>query len=411
MRQRMPGDRGRSRPAGGHDDDHGFTSVELIVAMSVMALIMVITGPIVSTVFTVSNGVKASYATVNQVLPATTVLERLIRSAASPAPALGQNTDTGLWVPQNPTVGGTPAPPFAPVTMPVQSDPRAYQAPSNGPFVMSPNSMSFYSNTGDINGPELVQVTTTAIPGTSLYRFEATATRADSGSCPTTANLAQDGYANGTVCTYLANPAKTLIDVTTVLNGAAASATPIFQYSTQVPTTQNSGVPTAEAVGTLNASCTATSCPADQVTFVHVHLTTTVGSGGAPTSFDAWVSLDSTDNQSLTPTTDEPAFTISTSSSGSTASVTLTPIDGSPQFTVSAASNASQVSLTWPTAGSYVVTYCQTNDGSTCATSPISEVVSFSPAGFAGLTNNTDFLFTVEQNQVTDSARYSEEVG
>jgi type II secretory pathway pseudopilin PulG len=185
MRQRMPGDRSYGRPARGHDDEHGFTSVELIVAMSIMALIMVITLPIVSTVFAVSNGVKASYATVNQVLPATTVLERLIRSAASPTPALGFDSTTEQWVPQNPTVGGIPTPPFAPRTLPVQSSPPEYQTPSNGPFVMSANSMSFYSNTGDPNGPEYIQATTTAIAGSTSYRFKVTATPATAGSCPT----------------------------------------------------------------------------------------------------------------------------------------------------------------------------------------------------------------------------------
>jgi len=399
-----------------HTHDDGFTSVELILAMSIMALIMVITVPIVNTAFSVSNGVQNSYATVNQVLPATTVLQRLIRSAASPTPALGLDTTTGQWVPQNPTVGGIPTPPFAPVTVPVQLNPPAYQKPSNGPFAMSANSMSFYSNTGDPNGPEYIQATTSAIAGSTSYRFKVTATKADAGSCPTATNLAaliaQDPPdPNGTLCTYLASAAKTLVDITTVVNGAANSATPIFQYSTQVPTTQNSGVPAAVPVTTLNGSCSATSCPANQVTFVHVHLTTTAGKGGAPTSFDTWVSLDSSDNQSLTPTTDNPSFTIATSSTGNTTGVTLTPTDGSSQFQVGAASSTNQVSLTWTTPGSYVITYCQTRDGSTCTTSPISEVVSFSPAGFTGLTNNTTYLFSVEQDQVTDSARYSEEVG
>lgn len=409
MDRRMPDRPDSRRSPAWHTRDDGFTSVELIVAMSIMALIMVITVPVVNTAFAVSNGVQNSYATVNQVLPATTLLERLIRSAASPAPALGLDTTTGQWVQQNPTVGGTPTPPFAPVTMPVQSNPVAFQAPSNGPFAMSPNSMSFYSNIGDPAGPEYIQATTTAIPGSTDYRFKVTATPADAGSCPTTLNLAT--HTNGTVCTYLNASARTLVDVTTVLNGAATSATPIFQYSNQVPTTQNSGVPSVVPVGTLNASCSATSCPPNQVTFVHVHLTTTAGKGGAPTSFDTWVSLDSSDNQSLTPTTDNQSFTITTSSDGNTAGVTLTPIDGSSQFNVGAASSANQVTLTWTTAGSYVVTYCQTADGSTCTSSPISEVVSFSPAGFTGLTNNTTYLFNVEQDQVTDSARYSEEVG
>jgi prepilin-type N-terminal cleavage/methylation domain-containing protein len=86
-------------------DDSGVTLVELMVSMSVFLVLITITFPVLNTFFSVDNSVTKTVSAVNQILPATTTLERYLRSAVQPAPATVVT----------PGLPGIPVPMFAPV--------------------------------------------------------------------------------------------------------------------------------------------------------------------------------------------------------------------------------------------------------------------------------------------------------
>lgn len=202
-RMRAHSDRGRSTR-----DDSGMTLVEVLVAMGVFMVLIGITFPVLNTFFSVDTGVAQTVSAVNQLLPATTTLERYLRSAVQPAPP----------VVVTPGLPGTPVPMFAPVT---GSSPTTYQ--------MGPNAFSFYSNVGDANGPELVTASVSGPNGKGLYTLTVSATQADPNTCPGTG--ASMSSATNATCTYTTNPAKPIAVINLVTNGSATSPTPIFQYS------------------------------------------------------------------------------------------------------------------------------------------------------------------------------------
>ncbi len=193
-------------------DDSGVTLVELMVAMSVFSLLIAITFPVLNTFFSVDNSVAQTVTAENQLLPATTTLERYLRSAVQPAPA----------VVTTPGLPGIPVPMFAPVT---GSSPTTYQ--------MGPNALEFYSNVGSANGPELVIASVspdgTGPGGIPLYTLTISATVADPNTCPGTG--ASMSTASNAACTYTTNPPKNIAVINNVTNGSATSSPSIFEYS------------------------------------------------------------------------------------------------------------------------------------------------------------------------------------
>ena len=225
------------RSANGHpfDDDAGFTLIELLVTMMITAILLAVTVPTINTFVTASDNVQSTYTALDQILPLSTTLPRYLRSAVEPAPHGFVTTNV-------------PVPPFALFT--------SGTMPANyGPW-----GISFYSNTGDPNGPELMTVTVTG--SSAPYTLKFTGTPATAGTCPGI-------NPTGTGCTYNAAKAKLMSTVTNLVNGPA-SGTPIFTYST------GAAPPPAtlaqDSTPFLTTNCTATACNADQINYVTIRL-------------------------------------------------------------------------------------------------------------------------------------------
>lgn len=240
-----------------HHDDRGVTLVELTVAMAVFLILITITFPVLNTFYSVDNGITKTVASVNQILPATTTLERYLRSAVQPAPPTVVT----------PGLPGTPIPMFAPVA---GASPQTYQVGSN--------SFAFYSNVGDQYGPVLVNGSVSGPNSSNLYTLTITAQEADSGTCPGTA--APMSTSPTSTCTYTNNPKKPIGVLANVTNGSAADANPIFAYSIVA---NNDGTPQFASPYTvpLGWQCTsATACNPANMTAVQITINTqaTVGS-------------------------------------------------------------------------------------------------------------------------------------
>jgi prepilin-type N-terminal cleavage/methylation domain-containing protein len=208
---------GRRRPA-----DEGYTLTELAVALTLFGVLMAMTAPIVSTLFSTTSYVTSSYQNENQLLPISTTFQNLIRSVVEPAPNLSS---------------GQPVPAYG-----------VYN--SSGAAVTEPSatSMTFFTNIGDPNGPAEV------VASFSGSTFTVTVARANAGTCPGL-------NAGGTACTW--GTARPLITVDNVV-GAGSSA--LFTYSV-------GGTPIAPTNdATEFATCTASSCPAADIESVKVDL-------------------------------------------------------------------------------------------------------------------------------------------
>ena len=240
----------RRHPRWRDRDDAGMTLVEVGIAMTVFLVLLGITFPILNTYFSVDTSVTKTVSAVNQILPATTTLERYLRSAVQPAPA----TVVTAGVP------GTPVPMFAPVA---GSSPTTYQ--------MGPNSFTFYSNVGDANGPEQVVATTTGPNSSGLYTLTITAQQADPNTCPGSGSSMSS--TTGSTCAYTQNPAKIIAVIKSINNGAGTNASAIFQYST---TSNSSGVPTyALSSAASGWNCTSsTNCNPANLQAIEINLST-----------------------------------------------------------------------------------------------------------------------------------------
>lgn len=230
------------------------TLVELMVSMTVFAILLAITFPVLNTFFSVDNSVAQTVTSVNQILPATTTLERFLRSAVQPAPA----TVVTAGLP------GIPVPMFAPVT-------------SGSTFQMYPNSVTFYSNVGDANGPEQVVATTTG-PVKGLYTLTLTAQQADVNTCPGTGSSMS--ATTGATCKYTQNPKKIIAIINSITNGSASDTNPIFQYSITANTDGTPAYP-ASTTAAQGWTCTsATACNPANLLSMQIYLNTqaTVGS-------------------------------------------------------------------------------------------------------------------------------------
>ncbi len=209
-RQRLRGDRDDVER-----DESGVTLVELSIALVTLLVLFAMTVPIVDTIFATVARVNNTYTNVNQLLPVSTNLQRLFRSAVEPGPA----------------TNGVPNPPFVTAAT-------------------SPTSMTFYTNIGDANGPaKIVASCQSTTPSTGLCdaggTFTVTEARANASTCPPT----------GSGCTW--GTARTLITVNGLSN-ANDNAT-LFVYTLLVNSTSSSGV-TTTTTPEVGSDCSSPSC-------------------------------------------------------------------------------------------------------------------------------------------------------
>jgi prepilin-type N-terminal cleavage/methylation domain-containing protein len=180
--------------------DEGFSLIELMIVLVVFAVLLLITVPIVSTVLQTSSRVDATYTSMNNQLWLSTNLQRLLRAAVAPEPSFDGSTPT--------------------------SPPRTPFEPGD----ISPTSLTFFANTGTVNGPEEVTASCTQTrTHTTLCKptgtFTLTITPAKAGTCPFSETTTSD------LCTWPSSSTTRLLVLSHVTNGNGSSAQPLFTYA------------------------------------------------------------------------------------------------------------------------------------------------------------------------------------
>ena len=239
-------------------DQEGFTLVEVMVAMTVMIIVLTLSVTIVTSYFSNGAQINSAYQGFDEVIPSTTALQQFFITMVEPAPpAVG----TGVL---------TPVPPFS-YNPPVGSPGNNPSIPSG--YQLSPNSVTFTSNTGDPNGPGLVTITTLAngaprAGSPQTYTLKETLTPADPGTCP--------DVGTGTQCTWgVTTTPKLVISIADLTNGATSAATPVFQFATTTsggvvsPYSTSSGSTWENAFGPGTCSSQG-NCPSDQITSITI---------------------------------------------------------------------------------------------------------------------------------------------
>jgi len=252
---RAPGTALRRRLDRRHPDDAGFTLVELMVAMLIFAILIGMTVPVISTFYSVDTSVTNTVGSVGQILPATTVLGRYLRSAVAPAP------------------GGIP--PFAPI-----GSPAAPGYPAGTLYQAGTNQMTFYSNTGDqvpsggtqvALGPRLVTLTVSGPQPKTAYTLTLASQVAKSGTCPGSSPAMSQTA--GATCSYAGQAAKLDFVIGNVTNGSATDPNPIFQYIVGV---NSSGLPNVITPANKPAG-TSWSCPSTCIPVTAAAVTSVTG--------------------------------------------------------------------------------------------------------------------------------------
>jgi prepilin-type N-terminal cleavage/methylation domain-containing protein len=211
----------------------GFTLPELLVTLAVFTVLLAMTVPILATFMDASTRVTNTYANVNQLLPVSTNLQRLIRSAVAPAPTYFTGIPVSPFGSYNNTSGNLVA------------------------GTLSPTTLTFYANIGDPNGPAKIVASCTpngttglcASPGT-LTVTEARAVQTGSPAASTCPFASQD---NAT-CTWSSSPI-TLLTVKGIINGSSNPPVPLFTYSllfTTTTTGSNGSQVTTSSTDALN---------------------------------------------------------------------------------------------------------------------------------------------------------------
>jgi hypothetical protein len=244
-----------------------------------------------TTYLSAGTTVISSYQASDQLLPSSIIIQRLIRSEVEPAPTPATATTTNTCAPAI----NVPCPPFV--------------MGSTGTY-----STTFYANTGDPNGPSMIVMAESTPTMTGKF-YSSTFTVSQFAACPALTT----GHATTTcpvnpgcpfsldatnVCTW-STAAKVLVDITNVVNGAAAvspqvtvngvltstplrdSTNPIFTYNTLDPYSltyvpADGGTPSATGMlfgspGTCTAPTpaanpTTANCDTDTVQSVEVDL-------------------------------------------------------------------------------------------------------------------------------------------
>jgi prepilin-type N-terminal cleavage/methylation domain-containing protein len=194
------------------ESEAGFTLVELLVTLAVFTILLGMSIPIVATFMDASTKITNTYANINQLLPVSTNLQRLIRSAVAPGPTY---------------FTGIPVPAFGAYSLSTGA------GPTGG--TVTPTSLTFYTNIGDPNGPAKIVASCTpngttgncAYPGTFTVTEAKAITVSGASTCPF------DGQDNQ-LCTWSSSPI-TLLTVTGLTNGL--NNVPLFTYGLLITTT------------------------------------------------------------------------------------------------------------------------------------------------------------------------------
>jgi Tfp pilus assembly protein PilV len=212
-------------------DDHGFSLVELMVAMATLIILVTLVSVAITGFLGVNEQIQSSYTNSQQILPVTTNIQRLIRTEVEPGPPNGS---------------GVPVPPF-----------------KTG--AVTSNSATFYANVGVAGRPAQVVATLT---GTT---FKVTDQVADVNSCPPV----------GSACTFTtAANLKPVATISNVINASwpsVGSPTAVFTYTLLDTSGGGAGVQSTVANTSVFNSCAAgadlaVSCPGDAVQGVQVDL-------------------------------------------------------------------------------------------------------------------------------------------
>ena len=274
--------RGCWPPHGGVDPDRaqldrgddGLTLVEVMVAFTALLVLFGIMGAVLTTYLNIGTTVTSTYTGIDQLLPSSVIIQRLIRSEVEPAPTLPT------------TVGGAcaaaniPCPPYSPATI--------------GSY-----STTFYANVGFAAPAKIVMAlsTPTKCSGCKFPTAQFTVTEYPANFSP---NKCPYSVTASTVCTWSASGTR-LVTINNVVNGLTLSggtpvlsATPIFTYNTLDPYSATyvagaGGTPSATPAGNpsgilpgfatcnapttnANGDPTSSNCPADNIQSVQVDI-------------------------------------------------------------------------------------------------------------------------------------------
>jgi len=161
-------------------DEDGYTLVEMAITVLVMAIVLAAAFPVIPVFFRESTTVQNTYSAVDQLVLASEVATRFIHEAVDPAPG------------------------------------------SASPFLSaSANAVTFYSNTGNANGPEKIVVTVTS--NSTGRSFLADIYSPVAGSCPFS-------LTSTATCNY-GTITRSILLINYLTNGTGAS--PVFVYTLQ----------------------------------------------------------------------------------------------------------------------------------------------------------------------------------
>lgn len=199
----------RPVPVRRNHDDSGFTLVELAIVVLVMGILFAITMPIVSTILQTSSKVDVTYENVDEQLWLSTTLQRLVRSAVAPTPSTTAQT-----------------------------------VPAFVTSSITPTSMTFYTNTGTVRGPEKVIASCTATPVKTTRcddptsTFTVTITKAELHPSTVSTPTHTKTYCPQTAATTskhckwtTTNTKRRLVTITHVKNGSKTPLQPLFVYA------------------------------------------------------------------------------------------------------------------------------------------------------------------------------------
>jgi len=209
----------------------GFTLPELLVTLAVFTVLLAMTVPILATFMDASTRVTNTYANVNQLLPVSTNLQRLIRSAVAPAPTYFTGIPVSPFGNYNNTSGNLVA------------------------GTLSPTTLTFYANIGDPNGPAKIVASCTPNGTTGLCANNGTLTVTEAKAIQTgspAASTCPFGSQNNETCTWSSSPI-TLLTVKGLINGS--DNIPLFTYTllfTTTTTGSNGSQVTTSSTDVLN---------------------------------------------------------------------------------------------------------------------------------------------------------------